>query len=50
MGLFDKDPKYQELKKIRDSGYKGWLDQDNKKVSDADVKKWAKQQAKKGGK
>lgn len=28
MGIFDDDPKYQKLKKIRDSGYRGPLDQD----------------------
>jgi hypothetical protein len=32
MGIFDKDPKYQQLKKLRDSGYKGWVDQDGDKV------------------
>lgn len=33
MGMFDKDPKYQQLKHIREvEGYKGWLDQDLKKV------------------
>ena len=26
MGLFDKDPKYQNLKKIRQSGFKGPVD------------------------
>jgi hypothetical protein len=45
MGIFDTDPKYRQLKKIRDSGYKGPLDQDLRKVRD--VGKWvAKQQAK----
>lgn len=34
MGLFDDDPKYQELKAIRESGYDGPLDQDLKKVTD----------------
>lgn len=33
MGLFDNDPKYQELKAIRESGYDGPLDQNNKKVT-----------------
>lgn len=40
MGIFDKDPKYQKLKAIRDSGYKGPLDQDLNKVTkgkDADI-------------
>jgi hypothetical protein len=42
MGIFDGDPRYQELKRIREKeGYKGWLDQDNKKVSDKDVKSGA---------
>lgn len=27
-GIFDDDPKYQKLKKIRESGYTGPLDQD----------------------
>lgn len=30
MGIFDKDPKYQALKKLRDDGYKGWVNQDGK--------------------
>jgi hypothetical protein len=51
MGLFDKDPKYQKLKHIREvEGYKGWLDKDLNKVSDAEMKKWTKEQAKKHGK
>ncbi|MEV0584129.1 hypothetical protein [Nonomuraea sp. NPDC050310] len=32
MGLFDKDPKHQRLKEIRDSGYDGPLDKDLNKV------------------
>lgn len=37
MGLFDNDPKFEELRRIReDEGYKGWLDQDNNKVPDVD--------------
>lgn len=39
MGIFDNDPKYQELKRIREvEGYKGWLDQDLRRVADTD--KW----------
>jgi hypothetical protein len=34
MGIFDKDPKYQQLKKLRDSGYKGPVDQDGNKAKD----------------
>ena len=45
MGIFDKDPKYQQLKAIRDSGYKGPVDQDGKKVPNVD--KWIQD---KGGK
>ncbi|MDN5931353.1 MAG: hypothetical protein L0I24_09875 [Pseudonocardia sp.] len=34
MGLFDGDPKFEELRRIReDEGYTGWLDQDNQKVA-----------------
>lgn len=34
MGWFDGDPKFEELRRIReDEGYKGWLDQDLQKVS-----------------
>jgi len=32
MGLFDKNPKYQALKKIRDTGYKGPVNQDGKPI------------------
>ena len=33
MGIFDGDPKFEELRRIReDEGYRGWLDQDNRKV------------------
>jgi hypothetical protein len=28
MGIFDSDPKYQQLKDLRDSGYTGPVDQD----------------------
>ncbi len=28
MGLFDNDPKFQQLKKLRESGYRGPVDQD----------------------
>lgn len=34
MGIFDSDPKYQQLKKLRDSGYKGPVDQDGKPAPD----------------
>jgi hypothetical protein len=38
-GLFDGDPKFEKLRKIReDEGYTGWLDQDLNKVSDEDAK------------
>ncbi|GAA3039642.1 hypothetical protein [Streptosporangium longisporum] len=33
MGLFDNDPKYQELKTIRESGYDGPINQDGQKVA-----------------
>jgi hypothetical protein len=32
MGIFDKDPKYQQLKKLRESGYRGPVDQDGDKA------------------
>ena len=32
MGLFDKDPEYQKLKALRDSGYRGPVDQDGDKA------------------
>jgi hypothetical protein len=32
MGLFDRDPKYLKLKALRDSGYKGPVDQDGDKA------------------
>jgi hypothetical protein len=32
MGVFDKDPKYRRLKTLRDSGYKGPVDQDGDKA------------------
>jgi hypothetical protein len=32
MGMFDKDPKYQQLKKLRDSGYRGPVDQNGNKA------------------
>lgn len=32
MGIFDKDPKYQKLKALRDSGYRGPVDQDGDKA------------------
>lgn len=45
MGLFDGDPKFEKLKKIRDEeGYKGWLDQDLNKVEDID--KWIRENSK----
>ncbi len=28
MGIFDKDPSYQKLEALRDSGYEGGIDQD----------------------
>lgn len=32
-GPFDGDPKFEQLRQIReDEGYTGWLDQDNNKV------------------
>jgi hypothetical protein len=31
-GIFDNDPKYQQLKEIRDSGYTGPVDQDGNKA------------------
>lgn len=36
MGFFD-TPEYEQLAKIRRSGYAGWLDQDNKPVEDIDA-------------
>jgi len=48
VGIFDKDPKYQELKAIRDSGYKGAVNQNGKKVGNVD--KWINQQQSKGKK
>ena len=33
MGLFDKDPKYQALKKLRDSGYDGPVDRNGNAVA-----------------
>ncbi|MEO3788534.1 hypothetical protein ABGB12_34855 [Actinocorallia sp. B10E7] len=44
MGLFDNDPKFQQLKAIRESGYTGWLDQDNNPVDDLDA--WIADQTK----
>lgn len=42
MGIFDNDPKFEELRRIReDEGYKGALDQDNNKVEDVD--EWLRQ-------
>ena len=32
MDIFDKDPKYQALKDLRDSGYDGPVDQDGNPV------------------
>lgn len=32
MGFFDADPKYQALKKIRDTGYRGPVNQDGKPI------------------
>ena len=42
MGIFDKDPKYQQLKALRDSGHKGAVDHNGKAVKNVD--KWVKQQ------
>lgn len=32
MGIFDSDPRYQKIKALRDSGYKGPVDQDGDKA------------------
>ena len=38
MGIFDKDPSYQKLKALRDSGYKGPVDsKGNKTNKHADI-------------
>lgn len=45
MGIFDGDPKFEELKRIReDEGYEGWLDQDLNKVED--IGKWIRENSK----
>lgn len=42
MGIFDNDPKFEELKRIReDEGYQGPVDQDLNKVGDLD--RWLKE-------
>lgn len=33
IGIFDDDPKYQKLKALRDSGWKGPVDQNGEKVT-----------------
>jgi hypothetical protein len=34
MGIFDNDPGYQKLKALRDSGYKGPVDQHGNKTNE----------------